>query len=149
MYQLTNNSHVHHSQTLLVSENTMSMVAQKLKRRCTTGSNSNLEKRGTLYLFSCQEMLYQLVHSSLKYLHKHHHLSRHSYTSTATGQAPCCWERHISTPFPKAISSPCPSVDSSTQQHFAPTTRASSIQQLGQLCQQAPITAGTERGQHY
>lgn len=74
------------------------MVTQKLKQSCTTGSNSYLEKWSTVCLFSCQKMLCQLIHSSLKYLHKYHHLSRHSYTSTAISQASCCWERHISFP---------------------------------------------------
>lgn len=69
---------------------------------------------------------------------------------TAISQASCCWERHISTLFPKAISSLCTSVDSSTQQHFSPTARASSIHQLRQLCQWAPITQlGQQRGQRY
>lgn len=126
------------------------MVTEKLKQSCTTGSNSYLEKWSTVCLFSCQKMLCQLIHSSLKYLHKYHHLSRHSYTSTAISQASCCWERHISSLFPRAISSLCPSVDSSRQQHFSPTARASSIHQLRQLCQWAPITQlGQKRGQRY
>lgn len=43
-YQLTDSSHVHHTETLWVNKNTQNPVPQNLRRSCKSGSNPDLDR---------------------------------------------------------------------------------------------------------